>query len=204
MGFRFQADRTLARRRTSGRVNNFTRRARARRSRRRRPRAAACRMRGRAPRPAGRRRTRRRPRAARGERAARPGTRARGPRSRGARATGHPRRRARRASRAARRGARRAAGRRRVPARTRPGTRAGPRARAPVARRTSSEITLPDPSQIPFSGASRSSCGIGDSSTKPLPPRHSSASAACGVARLQIQYFITAVPKRRSGLSSSS
>ena len=33
------------------------------------------------------------------------------------------------------------------------------------ARRTSSEITLPEPSQIPLSGASRSSCGIGDSST---------------------------------------
>ena len=43
-----------------------------------------------------------------------------------------------------------------------------------------------------------------DSSTKPLPPRHSSASFACCAARLQTQYFMTAVAKRRNGPSASS
>ena len=67
-----------------------------------------------------------------------------------------------------------------------------------IARSTSSAATLPEPSQIEFSGASRYSSGIPESSTKPLPPRHSSASAACAGARLDTQYFITAVANRRN------
>ena len=54
--------------------------------------------------------------------------------------------------------------------------RSGCRARA---RSASRAATLPDPSQIDCSGASRYSRGIPDSSTYPLPPKHSSASAAC-------------------------
>ena len=54
-----------------------------------------------------------------------------------------------------------------------------------AARRVSSAVTLPDPSQIDMSGASRYSRGIRESSMYPLPPRHSSASAAWIGARLQ-------------------
>ena len=57
-------------------------------------------------------------------------------------------------------------------------------------------MTFPEPSQIEFSGESRSSRGITDSSTKPLPPRHSRPSAATGVARLHTQNFATAVATR--------
>ena len=64
-------------------------------------------------------------------------------------------------------------------------------------------MTFPDPSQIEFSGLSRRRRGMGDSSTNPLPPRHSRASATSGAARLHTQYFATAVPaRRRSGDSS--
>jgi hypothetical protein len=73
-----------------------------------------------------------------------------------------------------------------------------------IARSTSSAATLPDPSQIEFSGASRYMSGIPESSTNPLPPRHSSASAACAAARLHTQYFITAVANRRNAPSPGS
>ena len=73
-----------------------------------------------------------------------------------------------------------------------------------IARSTSSAATLPEPSQIEFSGASRYSSAIPDSSTKPLPPRHSSASAAWPAARLETQYFMTAVAKRRNDPSPGS
>jgi hypothetical protein len=56
------------------------------------------------------------------------------------------------------------------------------------------------PARIEPSGASRYSRGIGDSSAYPLPPRHSSASAACSGARLATQYFDTANPIRSRGL----
>ena len=73
-----------------------------------------------------------------------------------------------------------------------------------TARSTSSAATLPEPSQIDSSGASRYSSGMPESSTNPLPPRHSSASAACAAARLQTQYFITAVANRRNAASEGS
>ena len=48
-----------------------------------------------------------------------------------------------------------------------------------IARRTSRHWTLPDPSQIELRGLSRKRRGIPDSSTYPLPPRHSRHSTAC-------------------------
>jgi len=71
-------------------------------------------------------------------------------------------------------------------------------------RSTSSALTLPEPSQIELSGASRYSRGITDSSTYPLPPRHSSASAANPAARLATQYLPIATPIRRNACSASS
>ena len=65
-------------------------------------------------------------------------------------------------------------------------------------------MTLPEPSHTPFSGLCRNRRGIGDSSTKPLPPKHSRASAACIGARLQIQYFRMGVASRMSSRAVSS
>ena len=67
-----------------------------------------------------------------------------------------------------------------------------------IARSTSRQMTLPEPSQIEFRGLSRYSRGMIDSSTNPLPPKHSRASAACTGARLHTQYFVTAVARRAS------
>ena len=130
---------------------------RARRSRRRRRRPAACRRRGRRRR-AARRRTRRPRTAARAARAATPGRPAPAPRPRAARST----------DRVDAGSESRCASSRAFPPRasshsaTNASRPSGSRASA---RRTSSAITLPEPSQMPFSGASRSSRGIGDSST---------------------------------------
>src|SRR5690606_16179100 len=60
-----------------------------------------------------------------------------------------------------------------------------------IARNVSSAVTLPEPSQMDSNGDSRNSLGIPDSSTYPLPPRHSSASAAWAGERLHTQYFDT-------------
>ena len=71
-------------------------------------------------------------------------------------------------------------------------------------RRTSRLLTLPAPSQMELSGASRYSRGMPLSSTYPLPPRHSSASAATAGARLHTQYLATAVASRRRAASAGS
>ena len=73
-----------------------------------------------------------------------------------------------------------------------------------MARSTSRHCTLPLPSQIALTGDSRNNLGIGESSITPLPPMHSMASAACCGARLQIQYFPTAVTRRTSASSLAS
>ena len=73
-----------------------------------------------------------------------------------------------------------------------------------IARSTSSAATLPDPSQTVPISMSRKNWGMIDSSTKPLPPRHSSASTAAIGPRFEIQYFWIAVPNRRNSSSSSS
>ena len=73
-----------------------------------------------------------------------------------------------------------------------------------IARSTSRQMTLPEPSHTPFSGLWRNRRGIGDSSTKPLPPKHSRASAACIGARLQIQYLRIGVASRVSSRAVSS
>ena len=112
-------------------------------------------------------------------------------------------------------------GRRRGPCRAgrppRPAARSAPRASATSAssastaagsrasaRSTSSALTLPEPSQIEFSGASRYSRGSPLSSTYPLPPRHSSASPTTAGARLHTQYLPTATASRRSSRSPLS
>ena len=74
----------------------------------------------------------------------------------------------------------------------------------PRARSTSSALTLPLPSQIELSGDSRNSSGMPDSSTYPLPPRHSSASATMNGVRLQTQNFSSARPMRRRACSCGS
>ena len=78
---------------------------------------------------------------------------------------GARRRRGRRARRAGPRRRRRGGGRRRPPARPRRGRRPSTAGSRASARRTSSALTLPEPSQIEFSGASRYRRGIPDSST---------------------------------------
>ena len=72
------------------------------------------------------------------------------------------------------------------------------------ARSTSRQMTLPDPSHTPLTGLWRNRRGSIDSSTKPLPPMHSSASAACRGARLHVQYLMTGVRMRWSSCSCSS
>ena len=72
------------------------------------------------------------------------------------------------------------------------------------ARSTSRALTLPLPSQIEFSGDSRKMTGRPDSSTYPLPPRHSSASATIAGVRLQTQNFASGRAIRRSARSCSS
>ena len=62
-------------------------------------------------------------------------------------------------------------------------------------------MTLPEPSQMPFSGLSRKRRGSPDSSTYPAPPRHSSASTTTTGWRLHTQYFATAVASRRNAAS---
>ena len=73
-----------------------------------------------------------------------------------------------------------------------------------IARSTSRHWTLPEPSQIELSGLSRKRRGIPDSSTKPLPPKHSRHSTAWEGARLQIQYLSTALATRLRLVASSS
>src|SRR5829696_3795043 len=60
------------------------------------------------------------------------------------------------------------------------------------------------PSQIAFNGLSRKRRGRPLSSTKPFPPRHSSASPTTAGVRLQTQYLRTAVAIRRKPSSPSS
>ena len=57
---------------------------------------------------------------------------------------------------------------------------------------------------MPLSGASRYSRGRPDSSTYPLPPRHSSASATTAGCRLQTQYLASVVASRWNARSVSS
>ncbi len=73
-----------------------------------------------------------------------------------------------------------------------------------IARSTSSAMTFPEPSQIELSGLSRNSRGRVDSSTNPLPPRHSSASATVGGVRLHTQYLLTAVASRANARACAS
>ena len=63
---------------------------------------------------------------------------------------------------------------------------------------------MPDPSHTEFSGDSRNSSGIPDSSTYPLPPRHSSASATIIGVRLHTQNFASGSAIRRSAASCGS
>ena len=72
------------------------------------------------------------------------------------------------------------------------------------ARNTSRQMTLPDPSQIPFSGASRYSRGRFDSSTYPAPPKHSIASPTTGTMRLLFQNLPIATANRAKRAASSS
>ena len=65
-------------------------------------------------------------------------------------------------------------------------------------------MTLPEPSQIEFSGDSRNNRGRPDSSTYPLPPRHSSASPTTTAERLQTQNFAAATASRRNARSPAS
>src|SRR4029079_715875 len=73
-----------------------------------------------------------------------------------------------------------------------------------AARTTSSAMTLPEPSQMEFSGDSRYRRGSPLSSTYPLPPRHSSASATTVTVRLHTQYFAAGIARRANARSSSS
>ena len=63
---------------------------------------------------------------------------------------------------------------------------------------------MPEPSQIEFSGDSRNSRGIAESSTYPLPPRHSRASATMNGVRLQTQNLASGSAIRRSAASCGS
>src|SRR3989344_3423559 len=72
------------------------------------------------------------------------------------------------------------------------------------ARSTSRHCTLPEPSQVEFTGASRYRRGKMLSSTYPAPPMHSAASLIMAGARLQIQYLPTAVTSRANLASCES
>ena len=63
---------------------------------------------------------------------------------------------------------------------------------------------MPEPSQTELSGASRYSRGSPDSSTYPLPPRHSSASAVAIGVRLHTQYLAAGRASRSSDASPAS
>ena len=88
--------------------------------------------------------------------------------------------------------------------RPRPSRRRAASGSRSMARSTSRQITLPDPSHTPLSGLWRKRRGMADSSTYPLPPRHSSASAACCGARLHVQYLTIGVSRRCNSVSCSS
>ena len=73
-----------------------------------------------------------------------------------------------------------------------------------MARNVSSALTLPEPSQMPISGASRYSRGMPGLLGIPVAAQAFHRLAGVRVARLHTQYLDAASPMRRSGVSRSS
>ena len=65
-----------------------------------------------------------------------------------------------------------------------------------MTRSTSRHMTLPEPSQMVFTGASLKIRAMMPLSTYPLPPKTSIISPVSSTARLQIQNFAAGVIKR--------